>query len=52
VSAENVQNNIIDYNNNYNSVARSISSLSASWDPAGGIVFKNLDYQIRKGLQL
>ena len=52
VSAENVQNNIIDYNNAYNSVARSISSLSASWDPAGGIVFKNLDYQIRKGLQL
>lgn len=52
VSAENVQNNIIDYNNGYNSVARSISSLSASWDPAGGIVFKNLDYQIRKGLQL
>lgn len=52
VSAENVQNNIIDYNNTYNSVARSISSLSASWDPAGGIVFKNLDYQIRKGLQL
>jgi len=52
VSPENVQNNIIDYNNNYNTVTRSTSSLSASWDPDGGIVFKNLDYQIRKGLQL
>ena len=52
VSNENVQNNIIDYNNKYNSVARSVSSLSASWDPAGGIVYKNLDYQIRKGLDL
>jgi hypothetical protein len=52
VSAENVQNNIIDYNNIYNTITRASSSLSADWDPAGGIVFKNLDYQIRKGLQL
>ena len=52
ISAENIQNNIIDYNNKYNTITRSSSSLSANWDPAGGIVFKNLDYQIRKGLQL
>jgi len=52
ISAENIQNNIIDYNNNYNTITRSSSSLSANWDPVGGIVFKNLDYQIRKGLQL
>ncbi len=51
-SAENIQNNIIDYNNNYNTVTRASSSLSANWDPAGGIIFKNVDYQIRKGLQL
>ena len=51
-SAENIQNNIIDYTNPYNTITRSSSSLSANWDPAGGIVFKNLDYQIRKGLQL
>jgi hypothetical protein len=52
VSTENIQNNIIDYDNKYNTLTRSSSSLSADWDPAGGIVFKNLDYQIRKGLQL
>jgi hypothetical protein len=52
ISAENIQNNIIDYNNNYNTITRASSSLSANWDPVGGIVFKNLDYQIRKGLQL
>ena len=51
-SAENIQNNLIDYNNPYNTITRAQSSLSASWDPDGGIVFKNLDYQIRKGLQL
>ena len=47
-----IQNSIIDYNNTYNTITRASSSLSADWDPAGGIVFKNLDYQIRKGLQL
>jgi len=52
ISAENIQNSIIDYNNTYNTITRASSSLSADWDPAGGIVFKNLDYQIRKGLQL
>jgi len=50
--AENIQNNLIDYNNPYNTITRAQSSLSANWDPDGGIVFKNLDYQIRKGLQL
>ena len=47
-----IQNNIIDFTNKYNTVTRSSSSLSANWDPEGGIIFKNLDYQIRKGLQL
>ncbi len=52
ISAENIQNSIIDYNNNYNTITRASSSLSANWHSVGGIVFKNLDYQIRKGLQL
>jgi len=47
-----IQNNIIDFNNTYNSVTRSQSSLSANWEHENGIVFKNVDYQIRKGLQL
>ena len=52
LSAENIQNNIIDYNNSYNTVSRNISSLSGSWQNTGGVVYKNLDYQIRKGLKL
>ena len=52
-SAENIKNSIIDYNNPYTTISRSTSSLSGSWqNNDGGIIFKNLDYQIRKGLNL
>lgn len=51
-SAENIQNSIIDYNNPYTTISRSTSSLSESWENDGGVIFKNLDYQIRKGLKL
>ena len=52
-SAENIKNSIIDYNNPYTTISRSISSLSGDWEKDdGGIIFKNLDYQIRKGLNL
>jgi hypothetical protein len=49
---ENIKNSIIDFNNAYTSITRSSSSLSANWDNTGGIVYKNLDYQIRKGLNI
>ena len=51
-SAEYIQNSIIDYTNPYTTISRSVSSLSGSWENDGGIIFKNLDYQIRKGLKL
>tara|TARA_R110000824_G_scaffold5697_1_gene26306 strand:+ start:1737 stop:4184 length:2448 start_codon:yes stop_codon:yes gene_type:complete len=49
---ENIKNSIIDFNNKYNTVTRSTSSLSADWENTGGIIYKNLDYQIRKGLSI
>tara|TARA_R100000008_G_scaffold86519_1_gene79948 strand:+ start:960 stop:4256 length:3297 start_codon:yes stop_codon:yes gene_type:complete len=49
---ENIKNSIIDFDNEYTSITRSNSSLSANWDNTGGIVYKNLDYQIRKGLNI
>ena len=52
ICAEFLENNLIDYKNNYNTISRTVSTLSASWDPENGIIYKNLDYQIRKGLQL
>jgi len=51
-SAENIKNSIIDYTNEYTTISRSTSSLSGSWENDNGIIFKNLDYQIRKGLKL
>ena len=51
-SNENIKNSIIDFNNSYTTVSRSTSSLSASWENTGGIIYKNLDYQIRKGLSI
>ena len=51
-SDENIKNSIIDFNNSYTTVTRSTSSLSANWDNTGGIIYKNLDYQIRKGLSI
>ena len=44
--------NSIDFDNQYTSITRSNSSLNASWDNTGGIVYKNVDYQIRKGLNI
>ena len=52
LSAENIKNSVIDFNNPYTTLSRSTSSLSASWDSDNGIIYKNLDYQIRKGLSL
>ena len=49
---ENIKNSIVDFNNTYTSITRGNSSLSANWDNTGGIVYKNVDYQIRKGLNI
>ena len=49
---ENIKNSIIDFNNNYNTITRSTTSLSADWEDTGGVIYKNLDYQIRKGLSI
>ena len=49
---ENIKNSIIDFNNNYNTITRSTTSLSADWENTGGVIYKNLDYQIRKGLSI
>jgi len=51
-STKNIKNSIIDFDNEYTSITRSSSSLSANWDNTGGIVYKNVDYQIRKGLNI
>ena len=51
-STENIKNNIIDFENQYTSITRATSSLSGSWENTGGIIYKNIDYQIRKGLSL
>ena len=51
-STKNIKNSIIDFDNQYTSITRSNSSLNASWDNTGGIVYKNVDYQIRKGLNI
>ena len=51
-SIENLQHNLIDYNNQYTTITRTASSLSGSWTNDDGIMYKNLDYQIRKGLSI
>lgn len=51
VASQNIQNNVIDYNNVYNDVTRSVSTEN-SWNSAGGVIYKNIDYQIRKGLNI
>lgn len=51
-SAENIQNNLIDYNNTNTTITRATSSLSGGWTNDDGIMYKNLDYQIRKGLSI
>ena len=49
---ENIKNSIIDFNNSYTTITRGTSSLSADWEDTGGVIYKNLDYQIRKGLSI
>ena len=49
---KNLENNIIDYNNTYTTISRSASSLSGNWNNDDGIIYKNLDFQIRKGLNI
>ena len=49
---KNIKNSLIDFNNEYTSITRSNSALETDWNPAGGIIYKNIDYQIRKGLNL
>jgi len=48
----NLKNNLIDYKNQYTTILRSASSLSADWVNDDGIMYKNIDYQIRKGLSI
>ncbi len=50
-SVQNLKNSIVDFSNDYTSVTRSTSSIS-NWDSTGGIIYKNVDYQIRKGLNI
>ena len=50
-SVQNLKNSIVDFNNDYTSVTRSTSSIN-NWDSTGGIIYKNVDYQIRKGLNI
>ena len=49
---KNLQANLIDYNNPYTTITRTASSLSGNWTNDDGIMYKNLDYQIRKGLSI
>ncbi len=51
-SPENIKNSVIDFDNSYTTITRSNSSIENDWEPEGGIIYKNLDYQIRKGLSL
>ncbi len=51
-ATENLKNNFIDYNNTYTTITRTASSLSGNWTNDDGIMYKNLDYQIRKGLNI
>lgn len=49
---KNLKNNLIDYSNPHTTLSRTASSLSGSWTDDNGIMYKNLDYQIRKGLSI
>mgnify|MGYP003147349512 CR=1 FL=1 len=48
----NLENNLIDYNNIHTTITRTASSLSANWNKDDGIIYKNLDFQLRKGLSI
>tara|TARA_R100001015_G_C4630356_1_gene191916 strand:- start:37 stop:2475 length:2439 start_codon:yes stop_codon:yes gene_type:complete len=49
---ENLKHNLIDYDNIHTTITRSASSLSGNWNEDDGIIYKNLDYQLRKGLNI
>ena len=49
---KNLKNNLIDYNNNNTTLSRTASSIDGDWTNDNGIMYKNLDYQIRKGLSI
>ncbi len=51
-AADTIKNSVIDFNNQYTTLSRATTSLSASWENDGGVIYDNLDYQIRKGLIL
>ena len=51
-AAKNIKNNLIDFNNPHTTLSRTASSLSGNWNNDDGIIYKNLDYQLRKGLSL
>ncbi len=51
-ATKNLQANLIDYNNPHTTITRTASSLSGNWTNDDGIMYKNLDYQIRKGLSI
>ena len=48
----NLKNNFIDYNNTNTTISRTASSLSGDWTNDDGIMYKNLDFQLRKGLSI
>ena len=45
-------NNLIDYSNNNTTISRTASSIDGDWTNDNGIMYKNLDYQIRKGFSI
>tara|TARA_R100001129_G_scaffold97079_1_gene66213 strand:+ start:1578 stop:4004 length:2427 start_codon:yes stop_codon:yes gene_type:complete len=48
----NLKNNLIDYSNNNTTISRTASSIDGDWTNDNGIMYKNLDYQIRKGFSI
>ena len=47
-----LKNNLIDYSNNNTTISRTASSIDGDWTNDNGIMYKNLDYQIRKGFSI
>jgi len=45
------KNSVVDYNNNYSTLRTSVSTLS-TWKNTYGVAYRNIDKQIREGLQL
>ena len=49
---KNLKNNLIDYSNSNTTISRTASSIDGDWTNDNGIMYKNLDYQIRKGFSI